>query len=93
MMMFYDVARLGEFTVSSIKDFNKNKHIMRVGISKTTDCNGLPVAKFQLPRTKCTPIKGEEAYWAAQEGSSDPSMASESHLCINVADGNAHLFV
>jgi len=89
---FYAVARLGEFTVSSIKDFDKNKHITRAGISKTTDHNGLPVTKFQLPRTKCVPVKGEEAYWAAQEGSSDPSMALENHLCINVADWNAHLF-
>ncbi|KAG1848705.1 hypothetical protein DFJ58DRAFT_625469, partial [Suillus subalutaceus] len=51
-MTFYAIARLGEFTVSAIKDFDRQKHITRTGVSKTTDHNGLPVTKFWLPRTK-----------------------------------------
>lgn len=70
---FYAIARLGEFTVNAIKEFDLKKHITRSGISKTADHNGLPVTKFHLPSTKCSPNEGEDAYWAMQEGPSDPS--------------------
>jgi hypothetical protein len=89
---FYAVARLGEFTVNAIKEFDSKKHITRAGVSNTTDRNGLRVTKFRLPSTKCSPIKGEEAYWAAQEGPSDPSGALENHLRVNPASGDVHLF-
>jgi hypothetical protein len=90
-MTFYAVARLGEFTVNMIKSFDAKKHVTRAGILNTTDCNGLRVTKFHLPRTKYSPIKGEEAYCAAQSPS-DPSEALENHLRINPASGDIHLF-
>jgi hypothetical protein len=68
------------------------KHVTRASVSTTTDCNGLLVTKFHLPRTKCSPIEGEDAYWATQEGPSDPRAALDNHLRVNQADGNAHLF-
>jgi hypothetical protein len=43
---FYSVARLGEFTVKAISDFNPRKHITKAGVSESEDCNGLPVTKF-----------------------------------------------
>jgi hypothetical protein len=89
---FYAIARLGKFTVSAIKEFDPTKHITRASVSTTTDHNGLPVTKFHLPRTKCSPIEGEDAYWAAQEGPSDPRTALDNHLTVNQAGGNAHLF-
>ncbi|KAG2113858.1 uncharacterized protein F5147DRAFT_680112 [Suillus discolor] len=89
---FYAIARLGEFTVNAIKEFDPKKHITRSGVSKAADRNGLPVTKFHLPSTKCSPNEGEEAYWAMQEGPSDPSAALENHLRINPANGDAHLF-
>jgi hypothetical protein len=89
---FYAIARLGEFTVSTIKDFDPMKHVTRASISTTTDRNSLPVTKFHLPRTKCSLIKGEDTYWAAQEGPSDPRAALDNHLRVNQADKNAHLF-
>lgn len=89
---FYAIARLGEFTVNAIKEFDLKKHITRSGISKTADHNGLPVTKFHLPSTKCSPNEGEDAYWAMQEGPSDPSAALENHLRINPANSDAHLF-
>lgn len=89
---FYAIARLGEFTVGAIKEFDPAKHVTRANVSKTTDRNGLPVTKFRLPRTKCSPIEGEDAYWAAQDGPSDPSAALENHFRINPAGGEAHLF-
>jgi len=90
---FYCITRLGEFTVATIKDFSPEKHITRGDISEAWDCNDLPVTKFQLPYTKSAKYKGEEAFWASQEGPTDPKAALESHLCVNGATSAAHLFV
>lgn len=38
---FYSVARLGEFTVNAIREFDTKKHITRAGILNTTDRTGL----------------------------------------------------
>lgn len=89
---FYAVARLGEFTVSAIREYDPAKHIPRNGISETTDRQGLVVTKFHLPSTKVSPIEGETAYWAAQEGATDPKAALENHFRVNPASGTAHLF-
>jgi hypothetical protein len=89
---FYSIARLGEFTVKTIKDFNPEKHITRAGISESQDRNGLPITKFRLPCTKVSPIEGEDAYWAAQEGPTDPKAALQNHLNVNKAESEAHLF-
>jgi hypothetical protein len=89
---FYAVARLGEFTVPSIKSFTPAKHITRTNVSKAFDRNGLPVTKFHIPITKMSPINGEDAFWAVQEGPSDPQAALENHFHINPAGKDAHLF-
>jgi hypothetical protein len=89
---FYCIARLGEFTVPTIKGaFDPSKFISRKGVSEATDRNGIPVTKFRLPHTKASPT-GEETYWAAQEGPSDPKTALENHLKVNPAAEDAHLF-
>jgi len=89
---FYAIARLGEFTVPSTKHpFDPQKHISRSGISDATDRNNLQVKKFCLPRTKSS-ASGEDAFWAAQTGPSDPKAALENHLLINPAGPNDHLF-
>jgi hypothetical protein len=89
---FYSITRLGEFTVPSIKAFNSVKHITHENVSETKDCNGLTVKKFHIPCTKTSPIEGEDAFWAAQIGPSDPQAVLENHFCINMAERNAHLF-
>lgn len=89
---FYSIARLGEFTVAAIRTFDPMKHITRDCVSKAVDRNGLPVTKFHIPSTKTSPIEGEDAYWAAQDGISDPSAALENHLRINPAGPKDHLF-
>jgi hypothetical protein len=89
---FYCIARLGEFTVPTIKGtFDPSKFIARKGVSEAADRNGILVTKFRLPRTKSSPA-GEETYWAAQEGPSDPKAALANHLKINPATEDAHLF-
>lgn len=55
---FYSVARLGEFTVSAMKDFNPRKHITQGDVSEGIDRNGLVVTKFHLPSTKSAPKEG-----------------------------------
>jgi len=89
---FYCIARLGEFTVPTIKDkFDPSKYISRRHVTETIDRHGLQVTKFYLPCTKTSPT-GEETYWAAQEGLSDPKAALKNHFLVNPAGQDAHLF-
>ncbi|KAF8802321.1 hypothetical protein BYT27DRAFT_7226442 [Phlegmacium glaucopus] len=69
---FYLAARLGEFTVASLKAFDPALHV------KVSDV----LTVFHLPRTKTTPT-GEDVYWAAQEGPSDPHAALVNHYSVN----------
>jgi hypothetical protein len=91
---FYAVARLGEFTVPSIAQFQADptKFISRNCISNAVDHNDLPVTKFHILATKMSPTNGEDAYWAAQEGLSDPKTVLENHLRVNPAGAKDHLF-
>jgi hypothetical protein len=89
---FYAIARLGEFTVQSLKSFDPNKHITHAHVKQKTDRNNLPVTAFYLPSTKSSPLQGEETYWSAQSGLSDPKAALENHLRVNPAEASAHLF-
>ncbi|KAG2060458.1 hypothetical protein BDR06DRAFT_1053624 [Suillus hirtellus] len=89
---FYAVARLGEFTVGAIREYDPKKHIPRTGVSESTDRNGLPVTKFHLPSMKTSPIEGEVACWAVQEGPTNPRAALDNHFKVNPAEGKAHLF-
>lgn len=89
---FYCIARLGEFTVGAIRDFDPKKHITRRDVSEAQDRNGLPVMKFRLPYTKSAKSEGEETFWATQDSPTDPKSALENHLRVNPADSKAHLF-
>ncbi|KAG2050947.1 hypothetical protein BDR06DRAFT_1063711 [Suillus hirtellus] len=82
---FYAIMRLGEFTVPSLKLFDPLKHITRAHVTQKTDRNNPPITSFFLPSMKSSPLKGEEAYWSAQE-------ALENHLRLNPAENSAHLF-
>jgi hypothetical protein len=55
MTMFYCIARLGKFTVKTVKNFGPNKHISRRGVSEATDRHGHPIMKFHIPSTKTAP--------------------------------------
>ncbi|KAG2338134.1 hypothetical protein BDR05DRAFT_978272 [Suillus weaverae] len=59
MMTFYCIARLGEFTVRTVKSFDLKKHISRAGKVESTDHNSLPVTNFMLPSTKTSQVAGE----------------------------------
>lgn len=90
-VVFYCVARLGEFTVQSIKQFDPTKHITRANVSHLHDINGLPVTKFHIPWTKVSPM-GEDAQCAPLEGVTDPIKALQNHFRLNPAGPDSHLF-
>ena len=88
---FWSVARTGEFTVPSIEKFDPTIHVKRCDIRYSEDHHSLKVTVFALPRTKCS-ISGEDVYWAAQDGLTDPAHLLENHLRVNTAPARAHLF-
>ncbi|KAG1863254.1 hypothetical protein DFJ58DRAFT_725154 [Suillus subalutaceus] len=92
MTTFYCIARLGEFTVKTVKNFDLSKHIPRRGVSEATDRHGHPITKFHIPSTKTAPIAGEDTFWAEQDGPTDPKAALLNHLHVNIASDNSHLF-
>jgi hypothetical protein len=89
---FYASARLGEFTVRTLKSFNPNAHVTTRNLSYEQDRNNLKVTVLHLPRTKMAGNEGEDVYWASQEGDTDPSAALQNHLRINQPSEAAHLF-
>ena len=64
-----------------------NKHL-----SYDQDHNGLKVMVLHIPRTKAARNKGEDVYWASQEGVTDPTKALAQHLRVNQPTSMAHLF-
>ena len=88
---FYTAARLGEFTVPNLKDFNPARHAKPADVRDEIDRNGNRITVFTLPRTK-TKIEGEDVFWAAQEGPTDPKAAWENHLAVNAPPPGSHIF-
>ncbi|KAG2754254.1 hypothetical protein P692DRAFT_20721388, partial [Suillus brevipes Sb2] len=81
---FFTIARTGEFTVTSLLNFRDNPQIhIRVDCMwQEEDQNGFKVTVFRLLRTK-TSLDGEDVYWAAQSGPTDPKAALLKHLAVN----------
>lgn len=88
---FYSAARLGEFTVRTLKSFDVTKHVQRHHVSTDRDRNGNTVTSFALPWTKTAP-QGETVAWARQDGLTDPEAAYAHHVQINDPPINGPLF-
>ena len=88
---FYASARLGEFTVRTLKSFDPNIHVKRSNIRIEHDRQGLQQTTFFIPRTK-TALEGEDVYWATQSGPSDPHVALANHFAINDPPHDIALF-
>ncbi|KAG2056796.1 hypothetical protein BDR06DRAFT_879473 [Suillus hirtellus] len=88
---FFTIARMGEFTVPSLKDFNRQKHVTVGDIRHEVDRHGFNVTVFHLPRTKTSPT-GEDVYWATQSGLVDPLAALTNHLHVNNPSTSDALF-
>lgn len=91
-IMFYSLARTGELTIPSLKSFDPDAHVKPEDLRADTDRNGLPVQVAHLPRTKASPATGEDIYFAAQEGPSNPAAALQDHQRVNAPPRRAHLF-
>ncbi|KAL5476580.1 hypothetical protein ACEPAI_3260 [Sanghuangporus weigelae] len=79
---FYSCARLREFTLPTQSAFLPHLHVKPSDVSERMDRQGRQVRAFTLPGTKTAP-NGEEVFWAAQEGPTDPLAAFQNHLDIN----------
>ncbi|KAG1855627.1 hypothetical protein DFJ58DRAFT_727441 [Suillus subalutaceus] len=89
---FYCIAWLGKFTIKTIKGFDPRKHIARSSISESFARHSNPVTKFHIPSTKTCPTTGEDTFWAAQDGPSDPKAVLANHFWVNNASSDAPLF-
>jgi hypothetical protein len=88
---FYAAARLGKFTVPNLKGFNPSQHVKPADVREETDRNGNLITIFTIPRTKTKP-DGEDVFWAAQEGATDPKAAWHNHQAVNTPPVEGHLF-
>jgi hypothetical protein len=88
---FFSAARLGEFTIPSLKAFLPDHHVKPSDVHHDQDRHGLRVTVFKLPRTKSS-IGGEEVFWASQSGVSDPQAAFTNHIAINNPPADQPLF-
>ena len=90
LTVFFTAARLGEFTIPTLKSFNASRHVKPSGIFTDTDRNGLKSTGFHLPVTKSG--GPEDVSFSAQTGRIDPESALRRHLTINNPPTNSPLF-
>ncbi|EGO04049.1 hypothetical protein SERLA73DRAFT_41009, partial [Serpula lacrymans var. lacrymans S7.3] len=79
----FAAARLGEFTIASVSEFDPNVHCSISGISDVVDRHGFKVKGFVLPVTK-TEKTPTTVSWAEQQGPCDPLAAWNNHIDIEV---------
>ncbi|KAF5373365.1 hypothetical protein D9757_009741 [Collybiopsis confluens] len=89
---FYCVARLGELTVPTLKDFSPNKHVTTQSIREDTDRNGLRTTVIHVPCTKASQTQGEDIYFSKQLGTTDPDEWLKLQLTTNKPATTEHLF-
>ncbi|KAF8955123.1 hypothetical protein BDZ97DRAFT_1675139 [Flammula alnicola] len=90
---FWASARLGEFTVPSLRGFKPGIHITPANvIFNVSGADNLPSASFHIPWTKIGKSAGEDAHWAPQLGVCDPAAALRNHFIVNKPSMDFHLF-
>ncbi|GLB40122.1 hypothetical protein LshimejAT787_0706320 [Lyophyllum shimeji] len=89
--LFYSASRVGEFTVRRLDAFDESIHVTQRCLRRDQDRNGKKVTVLRLPRTKSAP-DGEDVYWSAQNGLTDPEAALDRHLELNQPPVDGHLF-
>ncbi|KAK7012906.1 hypothetical protein R3P38DRAFT_2441467, partial [Favolaschia claudopus] len=88
---FYSCARIGEVTVKSLQTFNSRIHVKPSNVREERNSNGLSMTVFAIPVTKANP-DGEDVYFAAHPGISDPVALFQNHRRINNPPHDSHLF-
>jgi hypothetical protein len=66
-----------------LQSFDPNSHVTTRNLSYGRDRNNLRVTVLHLPKTKVAGSKGEDVYWASQDGDTDPTAALQDHVRIN----------
>ena len=90
---FWGTTRLGEVTVPKLNGFNPHLHVKASDIRQNVrDRNDCEETIIFIPWTKAAQEKGENIFWAKQDGPSDPQHALQNHLKVNSPDANDHLF-
>ncbi|KAF5342887.1 hypothetical protein D9757_015462 [Collybiopsis confluens] len=89
---FYCVARLGELTVPTIKDFRAEDHVTTANVKTGQDRNGFTTQIIHVPHTKSNPLEGEDIYFSKQLDSTDPDSVLNHHLQFNMPSPHEHLF-
>ena len=90
---FWGTARLGEVTVPKLDGFNPSLHVKPVDVKfDVADRNNLMQTVIFIPWTKVAKEKGEEIFWAEQDGPTDPKAALKNHLDVNAPPPDSHLF-
>jgi hypothetical protein len=88
---FYAMARLGEFTVPNLSAFHPSIHPSHANLETITDRTNIATTILHLPKTKTAP-RGEDVYWTAQEGITNPVAALAAHLAASNPPPDAHIF-
>jgi hypothetical protein len=76
----------------TLSNFELNKHVTIRNLSYDQDRNNLKVTVLHLPTTKVAGNKGEDVFWATQDGDTDPTATLQKHLQINQPSEALHLF-
>ncbi|KAK6977985.1 hypothetical protein R3P38DRAFT_2580412 [Favolaschia claudopus] len=88
---FYSCSRLGELTVKSLTLFDPRLHVKHSNVREERNTRGLQMTVFFIPVTKANP-DGEDVYFGAHPGASDPFTLFRNHLQINDPPLDSHLF-
>lgn len=86
---FYCGALLGELTIPTLTAFS---YITLSNLRKGRDRNGFECSIIHIPRTKSSPIEGEDVYFSKQLGNTDPETLLENHLKVNNPGMSDHMF-
>lgn len=90
----WGVARMGELTVPNVAAFAPHRHITIANVRQhVRDRFGNEVTVLHPPHTKSAGSDGEDIYFGAQPGPTDPDRTFQLHLDINKPQPGEHLFV
>ncbi|KAJ3831888.1 hypothetical protein F5878DRAFT_654755 [Lentinula raphanica] len=80
---FYCAARV---------DFAPDRFVTPTQIRAATDRNGFQTTVIHIPRTKSSPVEGEDLYFSKQLGETNPDWWLRNHLEVNKPEPTEHLF-
>ena len=92
VICFYAAARLGELVVPRLDAFSPATCVTTANLRVDRNPDGLEVTVLHVPSTKAAPLEGEDVYWSAHPGPTDPYEALDNHRQVNRPSESSHLF-